>query len=97
MFTLEDLRGLLNARPFVPFRFHLSDGGTVDVRSPEVVAAGRRFAGIVLLDPDATDSALDRWCIVWYIHVTRVEQLGAGPPPFSPPAGPADSPSPALT
>jgi hypothetical protein len=97
MFTLEDIRALLNTRPFVPFRVYLSDGGTVEVRSPEVVAAGRRYAVVGLLDPSTTDAAFDRHCTVWYMHVTRAEQLGAGPPPFSPPAGPSGSPSPAPT
>ncbi|HTU20072.1 MAG TPA: hypothetical protein VMG10_18550 [Gemmataceae bacterium] len=94
MFTLDDLRNLLSARPFVPFRMHLSEGAAVDVRSQEVVLPGRRFAVIGLLDPDATDTAFDRWAVVWYMHVTRVEMLGAGSPPFSAPSGPAESPTP---
>jgi hypothetical protein len=94
MFTLDDLRTLLSARPFVPFRLHLSEGAAVEVRSREVVLPGRRFAVIGLLDPDATDTAFDRWAVVWYMHVTRVEMLSAGSPPFSTPPGPAESPTP---
>src|SRR6266702_2473460 len=93
--TLDDMRALLNARPFLPFRLYLSDGGTVDVRSQEVVMPGRRFALIGLLDPDATDTAFDRYMTVWYLHVTRHEMLSAGPPPFgAPPPGSAESPTP---
>ena len=55
MFTLDDMRRLLSARPFVPFRLWMSDGGRVDVRTPEVVLPGRRFAIVGLLDPDAAD------------------------------------------
>jgi hypothetical protein len=97
LFTAADLRSLLNARPFVPFRLLLSDGGAVEVRSQEVVVVGRRFALVGLLDPDATDTLVDRWTVVWYMHVTRTEMLGAGPPPLTPPSGPAESstPSPA--
>src|SRR4051794_36974133 len=94
MFTADDLRALLHARPFVPFRLLLSDGGGVEVRSPEVVVVGRRFALVGLLDPNATDTLIDRWTVVWYMHVTRSEQMGAGPPPFTPPSGPAESPTP---
>ncbi|MHB1423813.1 MAG: hypothetical protein ACYC3I_11580 [Gemmataceae bacterium] len=94
MFTLEDLRNLLNARPFVPFRLHLGEGESVDVRSKEVVLPGRRFAVIGLLDPNATDTAFDRWAVVWYMHVTQVEMLGLGAPPFAQPSGPAESPAP---
>ena len=97
MFTLDDMRNLLNTRPFVPFRLHLSEGNPVEVRSQEVVLPGRRFAVIGLLDPDATDTAFDRWAVIWYMHVTRVEMLGAGPPPLSPPSGPAESPAPSPT
>lgn len=37
MFALSDMQALLNARPFVPFRLWLSDGGHVDVLSREFV------------------------------------------------------------
>jgi hypothetical protein len=93
MFTAENLRVLLNATPFVPFRLVLSDGGTVEVRSREVVILGRHFAVIGLLDPSATDTLIDHWTTVWYMHVTRAEQLFAGQPPFTPPPGPAESPT----
>ena len=69
MFTREDLLRLLNATPFAPFRLSLSDGSTVTVPSREVVMAGRRFALVGLLDPGATDTAFDRWAVVWYLHV----------------------------
>jgi len=86
MFTAADLQELVSARPFAPFRLLLSDGGAVDVRSPEVVLVGRRFGVVGLLDPDATDTLIDRWTTVWYLHVARVEMLVPGAPPFSPPA-----------
>jgi hypothetical protein len=94
MFTADDLRSLWNATPFVPFRLVLSDGEAVEVRSREVVIPGRRFAVIGLLDPDATDTLIDRWTTVWYMHVTRAEHLLAGQPPFTRPPGPAESPTP---
>jgi hypothetical protein len=94
MFTANDLRALLNARPFVPFRLVLSDGGAVDVRSQEVVTVGRHCALVGLLDPNAKDTLFDRWAVVWYVHVTRAEQLSPGQPPLAPPSGPADSSTP---
>jgi hypothetical protein len=42
MFTADDLRALLHARPFVPFRLLLGDGGAVDVRSNGLAAWRRR-------------------------------------------------------
>jgi hypothetical protein len=95
MFTLDQLRALLSARPFVPFRLLRSDGGSVDVPSPELVFPGRQMAVIGLLDPNTTDTIWDRFVIVWYMHITGVEMLGSGAPPFSPPPGPSPAPTPA--
>src|SRR5438128_2165205 len=75
MFTLDDLRELLNARPFVTFRLHLSDGGAIEVRHRELVTAGRRYAVVGLPDPADPDAPFDRHTVVWYMHVTRVETL----------------------
>ncbi len=94
MFTGNDLQDLLKRRPFSPFRIILSDGSQVEVRSPEVALAGRRFAVIGLLDPDATNTFFDRWTVVWYMHVTRVEMVNPGAPPFASPPGAAESPTP---
>jgi hypothetical protein len=95
MFTLDDLRTLLNAKPFVPFRLHLSDSGHIDIRHRELVFPGRRFAVIGLVDPEATDTVFDRYMTVWYMHVTRAEQLTAGSAPSfpSPPPTPPESSS----
>ena len=95
MFNLEAMRSLVDARPFVPFRLWLSDGGHVDVPTREVVILGRHFAVIGLLDPQASDTAIDRYTTLWYLHVTRQEMLTAGQPPFSRPSGPSETPSPA--
>jgi hypothetical protein len=90
MFTLSDLRNLLDTRPFQPFRLFLSDGGHVDVVSREVVIPGKRFAVVGILDPDTTDKAIDRYTTVWYLHVTRHEMLIPGQPPLTPP-GPSET------
>lgn len=94
MFARDDLLRLLSTRPFAPFQFVLSDGRTVPVLSPEVVAAARRFAVVVLLDPAVADTPADRWVTLYYMHVTAVEMLRAGAPPLEqPPPGPAESPA----
>ncbi|MBX9580903.1 MAG: hypothetical protein K2X87_11395 [Gemmataceae bacterium] len=95
MFTGERLLQLLGARPFVPFRLHLSDGGAVDVPSMEMVLPGRNFAVIGILEPAKSSRLADRWTTVWYMHVTRTEMLAPGAPPFTapPPAG-TEAPSP---
>lgn len=85
MFTASDMVALLNAKPFTPFRLHLSDGGEVTVRTPEVVSPGRRMAIVGLLDPDQNDSLFDRWTTVYYMHVTRHDLLSPSSRPFSAP------------
>jgi len=91
MLTAVELRSLLNAQPFVPFRFILSEGGAIEVKSRELVTVGRHWALVGVLDPEAKDTFADRWAIVWYMHVTRVESLTSGAPPLFPPPGPAGS------
>jgi hypothetical protein len=95
MFTFGDMIALIKARPFVPFRLWLSDGGFVDVRSPEVVMPLKRFALIGLLDAHTTDNTADRYATVWYLHVARHEMLQPGAPPFSTPPGRPETPIPA--
>lgn len=97
MFTLNDMRHLLDAQPFVPFRLIRSDGGAVEVKSKELVLLGRHFAIVGLLDPSATDTLVERWTMVWFLHVTGVEFLQPGPPPVTPPPGPAEAPTPSRT
>ena len=98
MFNVNNMLTLLKTRPFAPFRFVFSDGGTVEVKSPEFVMPGRQFAVVGLPDPRASETLIDRWTTVWYMHVTRVEQLHPGSPPFfTSPSGPAESPTPSST
>jgi hypothetical protein len=95
MFTYDDLRGLLAAVPFVPFRLHLSEGNFIEVRHREMVFPGRRYAVIGLVDPTAPDAPYDRHAVVFYLHVNRVETLYPGPAPGGPHGGPTGTPAPA--
>ena len=96
MFNANAMLALLDARPFGPFRIHLSDGGVVDVPSPEVVLPGKNFAIVGILEPEKSRRLVTRWTTVWYIHVTQTEMLTPGTPPFtSPPPSGNDVQSPA--
>ena len=95
MFNGTAMLALLNARPFAPFRFYLSDGGTVDVPSREMVLPGRTFAVIGILDPSRSETLASLWTTVWYMHITRIEMLTPGAPPFTaPPPSGTESPTP---
>ncbi|HEY7327020.1 MAG TPA: hypothetical protein VH592_05245 [Gemmataceae bacterium] len=96
MFTQRDLRTRLNARPFTPFRLWLSDGGHVDIRSPEVASPGRNYAIVWFFDPNKPDEGFDHHGTIWYMHVTRHEALKQGDSPFQQPSEPpSGTPTPA--
>jgi hypothetical protein len=79
MLTPDKMRSLRNAQPFIPFRLHLNNGSSVEVRSPEHVLVLRHYAVVALPDPQATDGSWDQCVTVWYAYVTRVEMLSPAP------------------
>ena len=71
----EDLRALLNKRPFEAFRFYLMDGVThYDVRHPEQCMVTRRMV-VVGLPGENGDDVPDRAIFIGIIHIARVEPL----------------------
>ena len=45
--TVDDVRPLVRAMPFAPFRIDLSDGRTFDVTHPEFISVGRTAINVV--------------------------------------------------
>jgi hypothetical protein len=78
MFTIEELRALLDARPFVPFRVHLTDGGSIDIRYRDQVFLTRRLAIIGIPGPSTEEALVDSFTIVAYMHISQAELLEAG-------------------
>ena len=68
----EDLIELLEERPFVPLRLHLSNGRTHDVRHPEMAIVGRN---VVALGVQANDNDLPRIRLVSVSHINEVETI----------------------
>jgi hypothetical protein len=95
VFTAEAMERLLKTKPFVPFRLILSDGGSVDVPTPEVALLGQRFVVVGKLDPKTNYKFIEWWTMVYYLHVSRVEYLAPGQPPFTSPPSGSGTPSPA--
>lgn len=60
---------------FRPFRMHMSDGTSYDVRHPEM-AIVTRFEVVVALEPDSEGLA-ERTMFCDPLHVTRIEPLSA--------------------
>jgi hypothetical protein len=72
----EELLGLLQQRPFLPFRIHLDDGRTVEVRHPDMVLLGRQV--VVLGVPEASadpHTYLERHETISLQRVVRLEPL----------------------
>ncbi len=75
----EELRSLLGARPFVPFRLYLTDGAQYDVRHPDLMLVGGRTA-IVGQSSDPSNTFYEIYTTVVLFHIVRVEPLPAATP-----------------
>jgi len=75
--TPDVINSRLRARPFAPFRVHVSDGSAYKVRSAEFMFVSRRE---VVTGIDVADDGLpERSIHVDPVHATRIELLtGAG-------------------
>jgi hypothetical protein len=71
----DDLLAVVNRRPFVPFRLHLSHGASYEVRDPAAILVARGTATVAL--PDYPRRPAERVVTVALIHVCRLEELPA--------------------
>ncbi len=71
----EEIRQVLRAIPFVPFRVHTSDGKRLEIKHPEMAFLTRTilFVGRPVADP--TEDVPDRADSVSVLHVVRLEPL----------------------
>jgi hypothetical protein len=74
----EELKEVLNVRPFVPLRIHMTDGRAHDIYHPDrvLVLRGRVDIGVA---PDPNSEILERVEHCSLLHVVRVEQLPPTP------------------
>lgn len=72
----EDILELLRARPFVPLRFHMSDGQSYDVRHPEMVIVLRSRL-VIGIGADSVMGIPERLEHCALVLIVRVEQLQA--------------------
>ncbi len=76
----HELVKVLQTRPFRPFRMFVSDGGTFDVRHPEMLMVTQDSAIVGLQDnggqrPGQDYPAIRRHTVVDLLHITRYEPL----------------------
>jgi hypothetical protein len=85
----EDLNELTRARPFVPFRIHMTGGTTYDILNPEFISVGRRIATIFRRpDPSAPFFETGLWIAL--VHIVRIETINEAIPE----PAPTDNPQP---
>lgn len=68
----EEIRKLLERRPFVPFRLLMTSGEHVDVRHPETVLVARSHIAVALRSRKGIAEY-----VVWYslIHIVKATPL----------------------
>ena len=70
----EDILARTRKQPFRPFRIHLTDGGSLDVRHPELaVVFDRRVVVFVPSERREGVMAGEHDCA--FLHITRIEDL----------------------
>ena len=74
----EDLKVRINQRPFVPFRVIVTEGGSYDVRHPELFMLGKRHA-VIGIAGNPQDTTFDTSVVVDLLHVVRLEMLEKQP------------------
>jgi hypothetical protein len=76
MITAKQVRDLITANPFKPFRIHLSDGSHYDVTNRDMAIVERNTVDLgVNLDPDGIAEGLVRCAI---LHIVKLADLEAG-------------------
>jgi hypothetical protein len=71
----EELRDALKQQPFEPFRLVMTDGGSFEIRHPDLLLVGQKSA-VVGLVSDYTAEFYDRTVKVDLSHIVRLEPLG---------------------
>jgi hypothetical protein len=57
--TIERLREVHHARPFVPYTIRMADGRQIRIGHPDVLAMSQSGRTIIVIHPDDSHSVLD--------------------------------------
>ncbi len=69
----DELRELLDRRPFEPIRLHISSGQTVDIKHPEMAFVTRSLVVVGVTESD--DRVADYAIHYNLLHVVKIEPL----------------------
>lgn len=70
----QELKSMLERRPFIPFRIHISDQASYDITRPELVVVGGSMTFIGMIRNVQSDF-FDEPVIIANRHITRLEPL----------------------
>jgi hypothetical protein len=70
----DELFEKVRHRPFEPFRIHVSDGTSYEVKHPDQIMVGRRSSHVGLSRNG--EGPFQKIAIVANIHIARIEPLG---------------------
>ena len=70
--TPKDIRELVHASPFKPFRLHLADGKSMRVPHPDFILVGVEQIAVAKELPQGVPGELS---LIPYEHIVRVEML----------------------
>jgi len=73
----DDLRRLLQQRPFRPFRFFVLETTVFEVHPPEVIMVGQSTLVLDLVDASAPLPLARRTVTIALLHITRLEPLAS--------------------
>ncbi len=71
----DDILELTRARPFEPFRVHLSDGVSYEIRHPDMAIVQCSKVIIGVPGPDGPDGPAERTVNCTLVHITRTERI----------------------
>jgi hypothetical protein len=72
----RELRGWIDAEPFVAFRIVMTDGRAFEIKSPNMLWPGRETALVGLPDNPSEPDVPAAHVSVSLLHIIRVEPLG---------------------
>jgi hypothetical protein len=75
----QELRAILDRRPFEPIRLHISSGQTVDIKHPEMAFVTRSLVVIGVTESD-DDQVADYAVHYNLLHVVKIEPLNGHKP-----------------
>ena len=75
----DELRKLLDRRPFEPIRLHISSGQTVDIKHPELAFVTRSLVVVGVTESD--DERVADYAVHYnLLHVVKIEPLDGTKP-----------------